>query len=220
MTSVTSRTYKSAALGRVLVADDHPLFREAVRHVVSAISPSAVCVETATYAETQAVVSEGEPFDLILLDLLMPGGDYFDALGRLRRLAAAVPLVVVSSREDRATVRRAMSYGIAGYIPKSTPKAEMESAVRRVLAGERYVPKSAGDLETSPPELSSLTSRQLAVLEHLAMGKSNREIATDLGIEEITVKAHISAILRKLHVKSRVLAVIASRELLDRLAGA
>ena len=214
----------TAAETRVLIVDDHPLFRDALRHVVLAACPGASFVEAASYAEMLGLTREDERFDLIFVDLLMPGGEDLDALIELRQRVPLTPTVVVSSRDDGPTIRRVMGCGVSGYIPKSASRHEMERAIRRVLEGDIYVPEvtpeaaARGALAAGPFE--PLTPRQLAVLEQLSRGSSNRQIAHDLGIEEITVKAHISAILRKFHVKNRVQAVVVSRAYLERIAQA
>ena len=203
---------------RVLVADDHPLYREALRHVVADVCPGAECVEAADYADLLARTSEDERFDLIFVDLMMPGGDDLNGLSMLRKRVPLTPVIVVSSRNDRPTIERAIACGVAGYIPKAASKSAMAEAIRRVLAGDVYLPSESGERRGARLRLAAaeqLTPRQYAVLEQLARGSSNRQIANDLGIEEITVKAHISAILRKLNVKNRLQAVVASRAFLD-----
>ncbi|GAC1398882.1 MAG: response regulator transcription factor [Vulcanimicrobiaceae bacterium] len=206
------QVYESIKLSatKILIADDHPLFREALRHVVDCVCSEATYVEVATHGEMLAHTREDERYDLIFVDLTMPGGDDFNELVSLRKRVPSTPTIVVSSRDDLATIRRAMACGIAAYIPKSASAATMDVAIRRVLAGEMFVPHEAtgDDRATAAP---ALTPRQYAVLEALARGRSNRQIAADLGIEEITVKVHISAILRKLHVKNRLQAVVVSR---------
>ena len=200
-----------------MIADDHPLFREALRHVIERVNPDATYMEVATHGEMLAHTREDDRYDLIFVDLTMPGGDDFNELVSLRRRVPLTPTIVVSSREDAATIRRAMSCGVAAYIPKSASTATMEFAIRRVLAGEMYVPSDVlGDDRNASGSPEPLTPRQYDVLEALARGRSNRQIAEDLGIEEITVKVHISAILRKLHVKNRLQAVVVSRAYLER----
>ncbi len=198
----------------ILIADDHPLFRDALRHVCARVAPGAGFVEAASHAELLAATRAGAAFDLIVVDLMMPGGEEFAELRELRARLPATPTIVVSSRDDAGSVARAFACGIAGYVPKSLPAVAMEKAIRTVLDGGSFRPGGAepplhaGD---SSAELEALTPRQYAVLERLQRGRSNRQIAEDLGIEEITVKVHISAILRKLHVKNRLEAVVASQ---------
>ena len=202
---------------RILIADDHPLFRDALRYVIDAIFPRAEIAQAGGYPECLSIIRATEKnFDLVFVDLMMPGGsESLESLGRLRAAIPATPTIVVSSREDAPIIRRVLALGVAAFIPKSTPRPEMERAIRSVLAGDVWVPddslRDAFDPDSRGSRSESLTPRQAAVLEQLARGSSNRQIARDLNIEEITVKAHISAILRKLHVKNRLEAVVSTR---------
>jgi DNA-binding NarL/FixJ family response regulator len=200
---------------RILLADDHPLFREALRHVIGASFSQTEIVEAHSFAETIRVAMGDGAFDLAFVDLIMPGSsDPLDELGRLRAAIPETPILVVSSRDDRETVEGVLARGAAAFISKSATKPEMERAIRSVLAGDVYGPM---ELHQPPaPAAEMLSPRQRAVLELLARGCSNRQIASDLSVEEFTVKAHISAILRKLNVKSRLEAVVVSKSILDR----
>jgi DNA-binding NarL/FixJ family response regulator len=199
---------------RILVADDHPLFREALRHVIHGAFRACAIVEVRSFAEAVGTAAESGPFDLVFVDLIMPGSaDPLAELARLRACVPATPILVVSSRDDRETVDAVLALGVAAFITKSATKPELENAIRSVLAGDVYAPLDAAARDGSTEPLSP---RQTAVLQLLARGRSNRQIAEDLNVEEITVKAHISAILRKLHVKSRLEAVVVSQALLDR----
>ncbi len=201
---------------RILIADDHPLFREALRHVIDASFAASQIVEVHDFAEAERTAAGGDPFDLVFVDLIMPGAAQpLLGLTRLRAAIPATPILVVSSRDDRDTVDAVLRLGVAAFISKSATKLEMERAIRSVLAGDVYAPLDAAASipGSSPPGM--LSPRQKAVLALLAQGRSNRQIAGDLSIEEFTVKAHISAILRKLNVKSRLEAVVVSRSILD-----
>jgi DNA-binding NarL/FixJ family response regulator len=209
---------------RCLIADDHPLFREAMKRVLGAVfDERAECIEVASYGELSAATPNDDRFDLIVLDLQMPGGRWTDELTQLRRRAPATPTIVVSSLEDPASVRRVAESGVAGYIPKSASKLAMEDAVRSVLAGESFISTGVSDLGTARDgkigpavaRMESLTTRQLEVLDLLAQGKSNQEIADALVVEEITVKTHVTAILRKLEVRNRLQAAMAWRQYND-----
>jgi len=207
---------------RILIADDHPLFREALRLVIDRVFPRSHIVEANGYPATIALTREGANFDLVFVDLMMPGGsESLEELEKLRAQIPSTPIVVISSREDWPIIRRVLALGVSGYIPKSAPRTEMEKAIRHVLAGDVYAPsdslREAPNAHPAANRSEPLTPRQASVLEHLARGSSNRQIANDLCIEEITVKAHISAILRKLHVKNRLEAVIATRGFAERM---
>jgi DNA-binding NarL/FixJ family response regulator len=196
-----------------LVADDHPLFREALRHVIDSAFLAAEISEVRSFPETVSAAAGSGPFDLAFVDLIMPGSsDMLADLARLRSTIPATPILVVSARDDAETVASVLALGAAAFISKSATKAEMARAIRSVLAGNVYEPLEA----TLSDPAEALSPRQQAVLELLARGRSNRQIAGDLNVEEITVKAHISAILRKLHVKSRLEAVAVTHGKLDR----
>lgn len=208
---------------RVLIADDHPLFSEALKDITEHTFEAALCTVAADAGETLAAVVDDNSFDLILLDLFLPGVEGFSCLVSLRTRAPSTPIIVVSASDDVAVVREAFSYGAMGYLPKSSSREVMKNALRLVMSGSSYVPSEAlgaiGPLRRAQAaessdridEEQSLTPRQLGVLELLGEGKANKQIAFELGISEITVKAHVSAILRKLNVHNRLQAVIACR---------
>ncbi|WP_417320588.1 LuxR C-terminal-related transcriptional regulator [Emcibacter sp.] len=216
---------------RVLIADDHPLFREALGDIVRSVYEDEVdCVEVCSASETLEATDAGDIFDMILLDLLLPGAEGFSCLISLRNKLPATPIVIVSSTDHDETVRESFSYGAMGYLPKSSSREVMRNALRLVRSGNSYIPSQAlgrgGGRSPEPApgpgaaapvmdaEKASLTPRQMAVLELLAEGKPNKVIAFELEISEITVKAHVSAILRKLQVNNRLQAVIAAKNLI------
>ncbi len=208
---------------RVLIADDHPLFRVALRQVVESQFSDHQIFEANTLDEARALVTGDADLDLdiILLDLRMPGSDGFSGLVALRNAAPEVPIVVVSAENSAEIIRSAITYGAAGFILKSFSKEEIADAMRRVITGEVFLPCEAlapqpGRTDTPGrlrDRMAALSMGELRVFELLARGKSNKIIAYELGIKESTVKAHITSILRKLHVHSRTQAVIAAREL-------
>lgn len=203
---------------RFLVVDDHPLFREALRGAVGLVHAGADVFEAATIEGALDVIAAQGDFDLALLDLSLPGTTGFAGLVAIRTAHPRLPVVVVSGHEEPVLVREALSLGVAGYIPKSTPRRELERAIGEVLKGSIYVPPGllplgpdgAGDAGPSRTlqRLRDLTPQQLMVLELIRRGLQNKEIAHALGIAETTVKAHVSEILRKLNVYTRTKAVI------------
>jgi DNA-binding NarL/FixJ family response regulator len=206
--------------GTIIVADDHPLFRGALKQALSGIFQELAVIEAGTLEETvQALSGHGE-VDLVLLDLKMPGVSGFSGLTFLRSQHPAVPIIVVSGVDDSATIRTCMEFGAAGYIPKTTPIEVMNKAIRAVLTGGTWTPpdiplgeladKETGDLIR---RLASLTPQQMRVLTMLSEGLLNKQIAYELSVSEATVKAHVSAILMKLGVESRTQAVIAASKL-------
>jgi DNA-binding NarL/FixJ family response regulator len=208
---------------QVLIADDHPLFREALASVVTDLCADATCVEAASFDEALARVRETQTLDLILLDLRMPGADGLTGLALLRHEAPTIPVVVVSATAERRTVLDAIRSGAVGYLPKSTSRPAMISALQLVMAGGVYVP---GEVVRADPgaglgegllatdkvreALATLTRKQLQVLDGLAQGLSNKEIARALNLAEPTVKTHVSALLRKLNLRTRAQAIVAA----------
>lgn len=206
--------------GTIVIADDHPLFRGAMRQALGGIFRELSVIEAGTLEETVSALSGGSDVDLVLLDLKMPGVSGFSGLTFLRSQHPAVPIIVVSGVDDPTTIRTCMEFGAAGYIPKTTPIEQMGVAIRSVLAGSSWTPpeiplNEAADKETSTliRRLASLTPQQMRVLTMLSEGLLNKQIAYELSVSEATVKAHVSAILTKLGVESRTQAVIAAAKL-------
>ncbi|RMC91747.1 DNA-binding response regulator [Aquitalea palustris] len=214
----------------VLIADDHPLFREALKDVVREVFGADIrLIECTSLAEASAAIHD-DSLELALLDLNMPGMQGLNGVASLRRAAPIVPLVVVSADERSEVVQAALALGVCGFIPKSTPRQQMAEAVRRISAdGEIYQPSSLAGHDTNSPtaipltaeqqamltRLASLTRQERCVLEGIVAGKPNKIVAHELNIAESTVKAHVSAILRKLEVSSRTQAVIKAGPLLE-----
>jgi len=201
---------------RIIIVDDHPLFRGALNQALTASLESSEIIEAASLDELTAKLAEGLEVDLILLDLTMPGVQGISGLVFLRGQHPEIPVVVISANDDPITIRRCMDCGASGFVPKSQPVEQIRTAVRSVLDGNVWSPPgvdlaSAGDSETTDliGRLSSLTPQQVRVLMMLGEGLLNKQIAYKLGVSEATIKAHVSAILQKLGVDSRTQAVIA-----------
>ena len=196
----------------VLIADDHPLFRDALAQIVGSTLERPEVVECGCLADAQAALGARD-FDLVLLDVNMPGMNGMAGLLAIRNAVPATPVVIVSGREDRDTVDQAMGCGAAGFIPKSLSRDGMRQALRAVLAGEISLPRDAaldgpaegGDRHAA---VAALSSQQRRVLEMISAGKANKIIAYELSISESTVKAHVTAILRKLNLRSRIQAAL------------
>ena len=200
---------------RIIIVDDHPLFRAALRQTLAAGDPSVVVEEAGDLVELNAALEADRDCDLVLLDLNMPGSRGFSGLLLLRAQYADVPVMIISAVEDGTVVRRAFELGAAGYLSKSVGSAEIRRAIETVLAGEIFVPPGAelpaeDDQSALMRRLASLTPQQVRVLMMLSDGLMNKQIAYELTISEATVKAHVSAILQKLDVDSRTQAVIAA----------
>jgi DNA-binding NarL/FixJ family response regulator len=202
----------------LLIADDHPLVRQALVQAISGELPEARFSEASTLDETLAILDGDGDIDLLLLDLNMPGMQGFSGLFYIREAFPQVAVVMISATESTAVVRRAIEYGAAGFIPKSSSMDTIRTAVRALLRGDRWVPDASAITASSATsglaaQIGSLTRQQLRVLMLLTEGKLNKQIAFDLNITEATVKAHVSAILQKLDVSSRTQAVILAQQL-------
>jgi len=199
---------------RFLVADDHPLFRDALKQIVAARYPGSEIDEAGTLDQVETRLVASEDTDLVLLDLAMPGARGFSGLMFLRAQYPTVPVAVVSASEDAATIRHAIGLGASGYIPKSLATDVIDTAITAILDGAVWVPADVvlepADDDGLMSRLVTLTPQQVRVLMMLSEGLLNKQIAHELGVSEATVKAHVSAILQKLGVESRTQAVIAA----------
>ena len=206
---------------KIIIADDHPLFRAALRQAVTQAVPGIDIVEADTLAGVQEAVEQHADADLVLLDIHMPGTHGFSGLVFLRGQHPGVPVVVVSGSEEPHVMKRAIDYGASGFIPKSAPLETISEAITAVLEGEEWLPQELTDNMDDVGEedqmfaaaLASLTPQQFRVLTMLTEGLLNKQIAYELSVSEATIKAHVTAILRKLGVHSRTQAVIAAQRL-------
>ena len=199
----------------LLIADDHPLFREALRGAVQRVMPGVKLHEADSVEALYALVEAHADADLLLMDLNMPGAHGFNALVHLRALHPQLPVVIVSAREEPGVMRRALDHGALGFIPKSASSDTIGEAIGLVLEGERWAPPAAHaapgigrDEHEVAQRLRELTPQQFRVLQMLGVGRLNKQIAYDLGVSEATIKAHVTAILRKLGVTNRTQAVL------------
>jgi len=205
---------------RLVIADDHPLFRDALRLAVAPTVINGEIVEADSFDSLCAGLRTTPDVDLVLLDLNMPGMHGFSGLLYLRAEFAAVPVVIVSANEKPRVIRRALDLGAVGYIPKSAAASEIREALRALLAGETWLP-AALDLRHPGRDddaelaimLNSLTPQQTRVLMLLSEGLLNKQIAHAMRVSEATIKAHVSAILQKLGVDNRTQAVIVAQQL-------
>ena len=203
---------------RIIIVDDHPLFRAALRQTLSGGSDVVAVEEAGDLNALTAALEADRDCDLVLLDLNMPGGHGISGLLLLRAQYPEVPVMIISAVEDHKVIRRTFELGASGYLPKSVGPAEIRKAIDTVLNGELSVPEGinlSGDDEQSAfvRRLSTLTPQQIRVLMMLSDGLMNKQIAYELSISEATVKAHVSAILQKLDVDSRTQAVIAASKI-------
>jgi DNA-binding NarL/FixJ family response regulator len=206
----------------LIIADDHPLFRSALREVVGRQIPGAQIIEVSSLDALQAAIANHPDSDLILLDLRMPGARGLSSLLYLRAEYPTVPIVVVSASEDPCVVQRTLDFGASGFIPKSASIETIGESLRAVLDGgicAPHLPERRSAAEEQDREharrLSTLTPQQLKVLVMLAEGQSNKYIGAHLAITEATVKAHITGILRKLGIERRTQAAVLAQRLMQ-----
>lgn len=205
---------------RIVIADDHPLIRGALRQAVTSAVEGCVIIDCGDLDALTHELDGNSDVDLVLLDLTMPGVRGFSGLLYLRAQHPSVPVMVVSANDDHDVIRRCIDFGASGFIPKTTDLDLMRDAIRAVLDGGTWTP---ADVDLSRPSdkdtadtvrrLASLTPQQVRVLIMLSEGLLNKQIAYELGVSEATVKAHVSAILQKLGVESRTQAVIAAAKI-------
>jgi DNA-binding NarL/FixJ family response regulator len=204
---------------KFLIADDHPLFRAALRQAVLQAVPDAE-IDEAQDVDSLRAHAAAEP-DVVLLDLLMPGGRSFAPLAWLRSQYPGTAVIIVSATEGASIVRHAQAFGAAAYVPKSASPSDLVAAIEAVAGCGQWFPSLPPGASRGPPDprqelarrLATLTPQQYRVLELVAVGRLNKQIAADLGIEETTVKAHVSAALAKLGVRNRTQASMVFRDL-------
>ncbi|CCD98345.1 response regulator transcription factor [Bradyrhizobium sp. STM 3809] len=201
-------------MARLLIVEDHPLFREALENAIRVALPEAEMREATSIDKAIDVLSSPPRFDLILLDLSTPGTTGLSGVIRLRKAAPRTPILVVSAHQDSRLVAHVLALGVAGYVSKSSSKEQLAEAIDSVLRGDVAVQGGAPARRTRSPaqdllkRLHELTPQQLRVLDQIRCGLQNKQIAYELGISETTVKVHVSDILRKLQVASRTQAII------------
>jgi DNA-binding NarL/FixJ family response regulator len=210
----------AAPATRLVIADDHPLFRDALRQALSSVVTSAKIDEAGSFEELTALLEQDSDVDLVLLDLTMPGISGFSGLIYLRAQFPAIPVVIVSASDDGGTIRQSLDFGASGFIPKRFGVDTLRDAIMKVLGGDVWVPADTDLSLATDPELTrlrdrlvTLTPQQVRVLMMLSEGLLNKQIAYELSVSEATIKAHVSAILQKLGVESRTQAVIAASKI-------
>jgi DNA-binding NarL/FixJ family response regulator len=208
---------------KILLADDHALFREGMRYVLQQLPGSVDVLEAGTFQEGLKLAERHAELDLVLLDLHMPGSEGPKSVSYFHQRYPQIPVVVISAEEDPINIEKVMSYGASGFVSKSAEAQTMLNALNIVLAGGMYLPPEILHhhcAEVVPQDKRSLhtngyglTSRQMEVLQHLAAGLSNKEIAQATKLAEGTVKIHVSAVYQTLNVNSRLEAVRAAEHL-------
>lgn len=200
----------------ILIADDHPLFRSALHQALSkGLGGDVVLAEAASIAELEVRLTDKRDWDLVLLDLNMPGAHGFSGLVLLRGQYPQIPVVMISAQEDVNVVSRSREFGASGFIPKSSSLDQIQQAVRAVLDGDLCWPSLSAEAAELTAEakaasagLASLTPQQFRVLTMVCDGLLNKQIAWELSVSEATIKAHVTAIFRKLGVRTRTQAAM------------
>ena len=203
---------------KILIVDDHALFREGLCHVLEALEGDVSILEAADYDRALLRASENPDLDMVLLDLNMPGKDGFAALTTFAELYPALPVVILSANNQRREIQRSLDAGAMGYIPKDTSSTVMLNALRLVFAGGIYVPqamveKYVSDSKGIDGNQPAFTARQLQVLELIIQGYSNKDIAHEIALAEGTVKMHVTSILKNLGVNNRTQAAMAAEKM-------
>lgn len=203
---------------RIIIADDHPLFRNALSLAVRQLTPDATLLECDSISSLEQLLKEHSEVDLVLLDLRMPGASGFSGLVLIRREFPDIPVIVVSASDEATIMQRAMEYGASGFIPKSSDLSQIADALHTVLNGSLWLPTTLSQ-NTSPEEhefaqrIKTLTPQQLRVFMMLTKGLLNKQIASEVSVSEATVRTHMTAIFRKLGVRNRTQAVLAANYL-------
>ena len=199
---------------KIIITDDHPLFRKALLETLKESLPTTQWLEAETVEGLDILLSENTEADLLLLDLNIPGAHGFNTLIHIRQHFPQIPVVIISAYEDNDTITKAMRYGASGFIPKSSPASSIFEAINQVLAGGLWTPETLTEqnVQNSQSQIAanvaSLTQQQYRILMMFAEGMLNKQIAYDLSVSEATIKAHATAIFRKLNVRNRTQAVI------------
>lgn len=221
--SQSNSTESGLVMARAVIADDHPLFRAALKQALGETLDAPI-LEVASFEQLLELIQREPQVELVLLDLTMPGNRGLTGLTSLRSRYPDILVVVVSANEQVQTIRQAMAFGASAYIPKSMPLVELQEAVYTVLAGDTWLPEhlrddveadSADEHVEFASRLEQLTPQQFRVLECLADGLLNKQIAYELNVQETTIKQHVSAILRKLNVTNRTQAGIVFKQMLN-----
>ncbi len=205
----------------ILIADDHPLFRDALERAVRIALPQAPLHSADDVHQLLELTEQFPEAELLLLDLHMPGAPGYTALAHIRGQYPGLPIIVISAHEEASVARRSLAYGAAAYIPKSTSAADIVAAIHSVLDGDVWLPETwlGSDVQLQPREAAAAarpatpTPQPSRVLAMLAEGKLNKQMAWELGVSEATIKAHMTAVMRKLGVNNRTQAALIASEL-------
>lgn len=204
---------------KILIADDHALFRDNLSVKIEEISPESIVLQSSNFSQSLKILEEQADIDMLIIDLDMPDLRWEESLKTLKEVSVDTDIVVVSASEDIRQIKKIISSGIKGYIPKRYEKSAMQTAIKEILNKRKYIPAALLDSSNenfaniSQNPIKTLTNRQSQVLDLIAQGKSNKQIAYEMGVSEATVKLHINALLRSLRVTNRTQAVITAQKM-------
>jgi DNA-binding NarL/FixJ family response regulator len=206
---------------KILIVDDHPIYRKGLIALLDHIEPETALLQANDAAQALVLIAENDDLDVVILDLVIPGMDGLRAIAEFGKIRPELPVIILSSSENPADVRAALANGALGYVPKSAAEHTLLAAIRVVLNGDIYVPpfvllqaetaQLSGLKIESGSDRSILTDRQIEVLRRISAGQLNKVIAVELGLSEKTVKSHITAIFRALNVMNRSQAAAVAR---------
>lgn len=204
---------------KILIADDHALFRDGLALRLEEIAPEAAILQASSYSQVFKILNTEPDIDVLILDVEMQDMPWLESLKKIHTLAPKMKIIVVSASEDSRTIRTILATGVKGYIPKRSEVKVFNNALKLIIEGGSYVPPNLLENTTINAlsgrniGIKTLTTRQSQVLDLIAQGKSNKQIAYDMGVSESTVKLHINALLRSLHVSNRTQAVITAQKI-------
>ncbi len=201
---------------KILIADDHALFRDNIALSLLKIKPDSIILQVSSFSQVQQILKKEQNIDFIILNLDMGDIEPLKALENLKEISDKLNIVIISSSEDINQIRHILEYNIIGYIPKSIEIQNLQEIFKQILSGEKYIPQALKDIENesiNKINTKTLTNRQSQVLDLIAQGKSNKQIAYEIGVSEATVKLHINALLRSLKVNNRTQAVITAQKM-------
>lgn len=203
---------------KILIADDHALFRDGLAMRLEEIDPDVILLQAATFSQALKILDQENDIDMIIVDLDMPDMKWEEGIEQLRQKSNEINMVVISASEDVRSIRKVLASGIKGYIPKRSEPKIMHNALKLILEGGTYIPPALIENNAEIPlngnhRGKTLTNRQSQVLDLIAQGKSNKQIAYEMGVSEATVKLHINALLRSLKVNNRTQAVVTAQKM-------
>ena len=201
---------------KILIADEHALFRDTAARFIADTYLESIVLQVASFSQTLKILEKEQNIDLVIIDADMLYPHILQNIEKLQNLSNAPRIVLISACEDIDQISKIIKTGISGYIPRQTDLSLFKEAVLSIIRGETYIPKALQDIKTDCPDkftTKKLTNRQSQVLDLIAQGKSNKQIAYEMGVSEATVKLHINALLRSLKVTNRTQAVITAQKI-------